>query len=118
MLGLPTPEWHALVKRTLILCDGHVKNASQVLGVPYQSLSKCLQHHSLHPWWKSFRGKLSRERAQARNRRAYIRAKERSLIESGYDPEQAAELARVIQPRGRGQRPRRTPARPKPPPAE
>ena len=112
MLGLPPPEWNALVKRTLVLCEGHVRNASQVLGVPYQSLSRCLQHHSLHPWWKAFRGKLSRERAKARTRRYYIREKERALIEAGYDPATAAELAQVIQPRGRGGRSRLPPARP------
>jgi hypothetical protein len=95
MLGLPPAEAHALIRRTVEACDGHVGNAAELLGVSISALSRKLNHRGLLQWWEKYKAKQMVARTRAARRRAYLRQKTRALIESGYDPETAAALAAV-----------------------
>ena len=50
MLGLPPAEAHALIRRTVEACDGHVGNAAELLGVSRLTVSQVLHgHRALSP---------------------------------------------------------------------
>lgn len=99
MLDLPKEEWFALAKRTLIACDGHVRNAAELLGLKYKALSGALNRGELAVWWIPYKEKLMLKRAQGRYRRAYERRKVRAFIDSGVPRELAEELAALRAPR-------------------
>ncbi len=98
MLGVSDKEYRKLVKRTLIACDGSVKNAAELLGIHPANLSRTLHHRTLGAWWIKFKTAKQLERARARVRRAYLRKKERALALQGIGPELAYELARRPRP--------------------
>jgi hypothetical protein len=91
-------DYRKLVKRTLIACEGSVKSAAELLGVHPANLSRTLNHRSLGSWWLRYKAAKQLERTRARYHRAYLRKKERALVEAGYHPDLAYELARRPRP--------------------
>jgi hypothetical protein len=96
--GLSDKERLVLIKRAVIACEGSVTHAASLLGIHITTLSRALNHHTLGAWWSSYKAKKQLERARARGKRKRLREKERSLIECGYEPALARDLAR--RPRG------------------
>lgn len=99
MLGLPRDEWLTLAKRTLVACDGHVRNAAEILGLKYKALSGALNRGELATWWLPYKRRLMADRAHARHRRAYERRKVRAFVESGVPLIVAEDLAKRRAPR-------------------
>jgi hypothetical protein len=79
----------AKIKKVLEICCGHVGEASELLGIPYNRLSRMLNTGDLYIWWRRYKEKRIAANARARQQRAYRRQKMRALIESGYDEETA-----------------------------
>jgi hypothetical protein len=86
-------ERRAEIKKAIELCEGHVGNAAELLGITRPTLSTLLNHADLYVWWTKYKEKRIVENARARRARAYYRQKVKALLEAGYDPETAHQVA-------------------------